>query len=366
MTINDVSIPMEFAEFTMIITRDCDSYCCYCPQKKENKYIKNSLVAKAIDFFYPFFKEGVVVSFYGGEPLLAFPQIQHSVTLLNEKNKKSGKKVQYNITTNGNLINEDILEFFNSNGFSVMVSFDGLAHDKSRQRGGFERTVSVIKDMLRCPDISLATNSVFIPETVEHLSQSLQFIVELGVENIHFSPSIIEPWSKRQLIQYTDQLHSVKAFLLNWYQRNNTIPVLNFRRGEKTRMFGCWGGRDRMAINHDGSVWGCYRLPDYFKGKEETLEYRELFFGYLDYFIENYDMIYSKILSNYSSFRQDFFFTARQSCYMCPEVDQCSTCPASAASAVGAKMLGEISVWQCELQRIQRKVINEFYQQLEN
>lgn len=119
-----------------------------------------------------------------------------------------------------------------------------------------------------------------------------------------------------------------------------------------------------MALTPDGSVWGCYRLPDYFRGKEETVEYRELFFGHLDYFIENYEMVYPKILSNYSSFRQDFFFTAHQSCYMCREVDHCSTCPASAALALGSKMLGEISVWQCELQRIQRKIVNEFYQQL--
>jgi sulfatase maturation enzyme AslB (radical SAM superfamily) len=356
---------MELSEFTMIITSDCDSRCSYCPQIKEKKYINNSLLEKAIEFFYPFFKDGIVVSFYGGEPLLALPRIQHTVTLINEKNNKIYKKIQYNITTNGNLMDEDILEFFNSQGFSVMVSFDGLAHEKSRQQGGFKRTVSLIKDMLKCPDISLATNSVFIPETVEYLSQSLQFIVEQGVENSHFSPSIIEPWSRRELIQYTDQLHSLRKFLFDWYKQNNTIPVLNFRRGEKTRMFGCWGGRDRMALNHDGSVWGCYRLPDYFRGKEDTVEYSDLFFGHLDYFIENYDMVYPKTLSNYSSFRQDFFFTARQSCYMCPEVDDCSTCPASAASAVGMKMLGEISVWQCELQRIQRKVVNEFYQQLE-
>ncbi|UCH95507.1 MAG: radical SAM protein [Candidatus Aminicenantes bacterium] len=359
---------MQLAEFTFIITDACNYHCSYCPQKKENKYMDNSLMEKALDFFYPFFKEEIFIHFYGGEPLLAFRQIQHTVTLLNEKNKRSGKKIQYCITTNGSLVTGDILEFFNLHHFSVTISFDGLAHDMGRKKGSFEQTVSIIKKLLKYPGIHLSTNSVFTPETVGYLYQSLRFIAELGVPDIRFSLSIIEMWPETALIYFKDQLVLVRQFLLHRYQQDNTIPVSNFSKNERKskRIFGCFAGKDRMALTADGNVWGCYRFPDYFKGKEATGEYREFFFGGLDYFIENYEIIYPKILSNYSSFRQDVFFTPHTFCYLCHDVEQCSVCPVSAAFATGSDMLGEISTWECKIQRIQREIVNEFHQRLKS
>jgi uncharacterized protein len=85
---------MKFSNLAFIVTDDCNFNCSYCLPKKEKKYMKRSTIEKAVTFFYPFLQENAYIVFYGGEPLLAFDQIRHAVSLLQEKEKTGKKKAK--------------------------------------------------------------------------------------------------------------------------------------------------------------------------------------------------------------------------------------------------------------------------------
>jgi len=147
----------------------------------------------------PYLTDRYFLNFYGGEPLLCFDLIEQAVSFLDQKNKESGKAAQYSLTTNGSSITDEVIQTLDSHRFSVVFSFDGLAQDIQRKKGNFDEAVSNIKTILGHPDIRLEINSVFMPETVEYLAESMAFIMGLGVKNINLSLSLLKPWNRQSL-----------------------------------------------------------------------------------------------------------------------------------------------------------------------
>jgi radical SAM protein with 4Fe4S-binding SPASM domain len=354
---------MEFSRLTFILTEECNFSCSYCFQKRGNKKVDVFTVENALDFFLPYLKEQCYISFTGGEPLLAFNQIRKTIENTQVKNRTLNKKIHYYITTNGSLINADILEFLSQHEFSLVLSFDGLAQDIFRKKGSFKLVVSVIEKILESPDIDLETNSVFTPETVGYLSKSVQFLMELGVPNINLALSKITPWNSSSLLRLKKELTTLKRFILPFYKKTKTIPLSNFRRNFRKGIFACGAGKNRMTLAPDGRLWGCHIFPEYFKGKEGAPEYNRYCFGNLDSFIDNHETIYPEVLANYANLRMDNFYTDDSLCKECSELEECRACPVDAAFA--SSVIGKIPSWTCEIKKIFRKERELFWKDWE-
>lgn len=354
---------MEFSSFTFTVTEECNFNCSYCFQNKGKRNINISTVEKAIDFFFPLLTDECYINFYGGEPLLAYDQIRYVVSYIREKNRRLKKHVQFSMTTNGSLIDDQILKFLNQHKFLLTVSFDGLAQDISRKSDSFEHIVSIIKKILKYPDIELETNSVFTPTTVAHLSQSIQFISGLGVPNIDFSLHKVTPWDSPSLSQFQKELTSLRGFLHSFYKRERKIPLIEFREDSKKDIFCCFAGKDRMAITPDGKLWGCCLFPDFLRDEEETEECVKYCFGDLDSFTDNYEEVYPEIISNISSLRTDHFSTPNTSCILCEELEECEVCPMD--TAFSGSITKRIPPWICDIKKILREEKKIFRRELE-
>jgi uncharacterized protein len=163
---------MKIDHLTFIVTDDCNFNCSYCTQQKEKKTISRSTIEKAVNFFYPFFKENadIYIGFYGGEPLLAYEELKYAALLL-EKNKIGNEKIKFSVTTNGSLLTDAMLDFFDLNRFKVLLSFDGLAQEKGRRKNTLEQTLAALERLKERPGIQLEINSVFSSMTIGDLSQ---------------------------------------------------------------------------------------------------------------------------------------------------------------------------------------------------
>ena len=290
------------------------------------------------------------LNFYGGEPLLAFDLIRKTLSILDKKNKELKKRATYSLTTNGSLLNKDILQCLNQHKFQVELSFDGFAQDIQRKKGTFEKMVSAISELLKYPNIDLETNSVFTPQTVHYLSKSMIFLMKRGVPKVHFSLSVIKPWNPESLDTLDEELKKLREELLIHYKKHNTIPVTNFREAPSKGVFFCAAGQDRLALSPDDQIWGCFLFPDYFKGKENSALYQKFYFGNLEYFIRNYKEVFPRISKNYSHLSMDNFSTPAMKCLFCPELESCAVCPVNASFS--GRPLGEIPSYLCQIQRI--------------
>jgi uncharacterized protein len=351
---------MEIANLSLVVTEECNFNCSYCYQEKEKKYMSQATIEKAIAFFYPYLKKEAEIVFWGGEPLLAFDNIKYTVNRLQEKNKQGKKKIKFYFTTNGSLLNEDKLAFFNSHGFDIMLSFDGPTQDTARKAGSSKQITGLIKQVQKYPDIVFSVNSVFTPETADRLSSSLRFIIELGVPEILISLSSIHPWPQKTLDMLTKEYERLVEYLVSFYKETGNIPVNDFRipGGPPGKGFVCLAGRNRMSVAPDEDIWGCYLFHDYLKQKKGSDNYRHYHFGKLDDFIKHHETRYPTILANYSDLKQDMFFTESENCFLCRDVEHCRTCPVNAAFSTAS--IGKIPPWLCDLNRTQRQAKERF------
>jgi sulfatase maturation enzyme AslB (radical SAM superfamily) len=347
---------MKLAQLTLIVTDACNFDCSYCNQSRENSYMEPATVDKAISFFYPYFNEDVAIGFYGGEPLLRFDLIQHAVSRFQAANRRGKKKPVYNLTTNGSLVTPDMLDFFNTHEFMIMLSFDGTAQDTGRRSGSLDSTRRLARQMQgsQYPGIRFSTNSVFSPRTVQYLSASLQDIIQTGITDINFALAKDQPWNETDLFTLEKQMEELSGFLLDYYQRTGGIPVTNFRGEEKSAnggsRFYCSAGRKRMSVSPEEDVWGCPVFHDYCKTRPERPDINDYRLGKLDDFITHFETLYPRIIKNYAVLNQACFFTADRSCFLCEGVDGCAECPVNAAYVTS--FIGKIPTWNCRIKTI--------------
>lgn len=124
------------------VTKSCNFKCRYCISMKNARYqnehdnvvMEKEIARRSIDFLFDHSKDAhaVTVTFYGGEPLLNFGMIAYTVAYTNDKFKS--KRVTYNMTTNASLMSDEIVDFFVSHEFSLLISLDGDAEVQNRHR----------------------------------------------------------------------------------------------------------------------------------------------------------------------------------------------------------------------------------------
>lgn len=123
------------------ITRSCNLCCSYC--NAAGKYADAAMrpremnkdnCRQSIDFFCQRSQdsEEPFISFYGGEPLLRIDLIRELVEYV--KTKYGNDKYNFNITTNGTLLNKEIMSFCILHNIRLMVSLDGPEKINNRYR----------------------------------------------------------------------------------------------------------------------------------------------------------------------------------------------------------------------------------------
>lgn len=133
------------------VTQNCNLRCEYCAYSggyknrvHSNKRMCESTALKAIDFLIAHSKDSdsVSIGFYGGEPLLEFNLIKKCIEYAAKHIE--GKCIYFNITTNGTLLKDKIVDFFVQYKVLVTISLDGPEeiHNKNRkyvesQKGSF-------------------------------------------------------------------------------------------------------------------------------------------------------------------------------------------------------------------------------------
>ena len=121
-------------KITLQVTQNCNFRCKYCiysedTNKKQRTHSQESMsletAKEAIDFLldHSIDSRDINIGFYGGEPLLAFDLIKNIVEYTEKVFK--GKKLTYNMTSNGTLLDEEKIDFLIEHDFSLMISLDG-------------------------------------------------------------------------------------------------------------------------------------------------------------------------------------------------------------------------------------------------
>ena len=263
------------------VTTECNMMCKYCYEGdvKSNRGMSLSTSNKVIEYILKHVEktndETLIVNFHGGEPLIQFGIIKHICEEFKSKLKGSSIKLSFGITTNGILMNDEIIQYL-SDGFSysLSVSIDGSqeTHDKNRLlvngQGSYSKVIDNFLKLLRyCSDVR--ARMTFTPETVNALYDNVKFLVDLGFKTIVPVPDYFNnSWNMNSMQILYSQLEKIARLLVDERKTNTNLRVgIIEEMSIKKKNDICRAGYNTVNIDPDGNIYPC----TYTVGNEEYL-----------------------------------------------------------------------------------------------
>lgn len=212
----------------------CNMRCTYCylPERNKSSKLNHSQLRRLLEYLVSEKLIGTYfnVAWHLGEPLAAgIKWLDESISIIKEV-LSDNVKIQFNIQTNGTLINDNWCKFLSQNKISVGVSLDGpmLQNDISRvNRLGGGTYLTVIKGInhLQKHSIDFHVISVLTPAIIEDPESYIDFLDEVGITKVAFNvPSIKgscnNPMPMMNERIYADKLRKFLSFIFFYTIRN--------------------------------------------------------------------------------------------------------------------------------------------------
>lgn len=337
------------------IAHDCNLACRYCFAGEGEYHGKRELMSfevgkKALDFLVKSSgsRRNLEVDFFGGEPLMNFEVVKQLVEYGRSLEEKNDKKFRFTLTTNGVLLNEDILEFANKEMGNLVLSLDGRkeVHDMMRPRRGGQGSYDQI-----VPKFVEAANSrnqmnYYVRGTYTHnnldFSEDVKHMAELGFEQISVEP-VVAPPSESYAIQDEDvpklleEYDKLAKYLLKRREDGKPVNFFHFMIDltggpcVAKRLSGCGSGTEYLAVAPNGDLYPCHQ----FVGMSEFL------LGNVDTGVTNTEVVNKFKLCN---------VYAKEECKTCFSKFYCSGgCAANAYNFTGD--INGVYETGCKLQR---------------
>jgi uncharacterized protein len=299
--------PVTIMKIALFVSQDCNFNCVYCYGAEEEGSVGGTYgsrgkmtaatAAKAVDWLMVQSKddEKVGIVFFGGEPFMNYPVMKQVVEYANARAKEYNKTVDYSVTTNGSLLNDEKIAFLKDNKIYPTVSMDGNREIQDKQRplpngkGTYDLTAPKVRKLLKAIPTTSCRGTIFDDRDTGDAEKGLR---DLGFATTYLtvaSPSLFDnkpdqkPTKKRfdnsckKARREFDQIRMVlkdrDSETLRSLQETGTWAkkiirfTQEFRNHEK-RYFPCGAGRHYVGVSSSGDVYPCHRLVG---GKDQKL-----------------------------------------------------------------------------------------------
>lgn len=273
------------------IAHDCNLACRYCFAEEGEYHGRRALMSfevgkKALDFLIANSgsREHLEVDFFGGEPLMNWDVVKRLVEYGRSKEAEHHKKFRFTITTNGVLLNDEIMEFCNREMSNVVMSLDGRrdVNDKMRPfrngSGSYDLTVPKFQEFARRRrQKNYYVRGTFTRHNLDFAADVLHY-ADLGFEQMSMEPVVSDPAE-----DYSIRQEDIPAILkeydklaLEYIKRKKEGRGFNFfhfmldlTAGPcvAKRMAGCGSGTEYLAVTPWGDLYPCHQ----FVGNEKFL-----------------------------------------------------------------------------------------------
>ena len=266
------------------IAHTCNLNCSYCfaSQGKYNgeRGVMSFEVGKrALDFLVENSgtRHNLEVDFFGGEPLLNFEVVKQLVAYARSIEKEKGKNFRFTLTTNGMLIDDDVIDFANREMSNVVLSLDGRKeiHDRFRVdyagRGSFDTIVPKFQKLVA----ARGGKNYYMRGTFTHANpdflEDIKVMLDLGFTELSMEPVVCAPGDPAELtdednVIVMEQYEKLAELMLARHREGRDFTFYHYMIDLKggpciyKRISGCGSGTEYMAVTPWGDLYPCHQF----------------------------------------------------------------------------------------------------------
>ena len=273
------------------IAHDCNLKCRYCfaeegEYKGHRELMSYEVGKKAFDFLIENSgnRRNLEVDFFGGEPLMNFDVVKQLVAYGRELEKHHDKKFRFTLTTNGVLLNDDIMEFANKEMANVVLSIDGRkdVHDYMRPTRNDKGSYELIMPKFQKLAESRNQNNYYVRGTFTHhnldFSKDVLHLADLGFKQISVEPVVSQPEepyaiTEEDIATICAEYDSLAKEMIQRKKEGRDFNFFHFMIDltggpcVAKRLSGCGSGTEYLAVTPWGDFYPCHQ----FVGNEEFI-----------------------------------------------------------------------------------------------
>ncbi len=266
------------------VAHTCNLNCAYCfaaqGEYQGDRAVMSFEVGKrALDFLIENSagRRNLEVDFFGGEPLMNFDVVKQLVAYARSREKECGKNFRFTLTTNGVLIDDDVIDFSNREMSNVVLSLDGRkeVHDRYRVdyagKGSWERIVPKFQKLVE----ARGGKNYYMRGTFTHANpdflKDIEEMRRLGFTELSMEPVVCAPDSpsaltKEDLPIVLEQYEKLAELMLQRHREGKPFTFYHYMIDLKggpciyKRVSGCGSGTEYMAVTPWGDLYPCHQF----------------------------------------------------------------------------------------------------------
>ena len=266
------------------IAHTCNLNCSYCFASQGKYHGERAVMSlevgkRALDFLIENSgtRRNLEVDFFGGEPLMNFEVVKELVRYAREIEKKHNKNFRFTLTTNGVLIDDDVIDFANKEMSNVVLSLDGRKeiHDRFRVdyagNGSFDKIVPKFQRLVE----SRGGKNYYMRGTFTHANpdflEDIKVMLDLGFKELSMEPVVCAPGDAAELTDedieiVMEQYEALAELMLKKHREGDGFTFYHYMIDLKggpciyKRISGCGSGTEYMAVTPWGDLYPCHQF----------------------------------------------------------------------------------------------------------
>ena len=266
------------------VAHTCNLNCSYC-FASQGKYQGDRAVMsfevgkRAFDFLIENSgtRRNLEVDFFGGEPLMNWDVVKQLVAYARSIEKKHNKNFRFTLTTNGLLIDDEVIDFLNKEMSNVVLSLDGRreVHDLFRKdyagNGSYEKIVPKFKRLVE----ARGGKDYYVRGTFTHnnvdFTNDILHMADLGFTELSMEPVVCAPTdpcalTKEDMPKIFEQYEILAKEMIKRKKEGRPFTFYHYMLDLKNgpciykRITGCGSGTEYMAVTPWGELFPCHQF----------------------------------------------------------------------------------------------------------
>ena len=285
------------------VAHTCNLNCGYCFASQGKYHGDRALMSfevgrRALDFLmdHSGSRRNLEVDFFGSEPLMNWDVVKRLVAYARSVEKERGKNFRFTLTTNGMLIDDDVIDFANREMSNVVLSLDGRKEINDRTRvdyagnGSYDRIVPKFQKLVAARGgKNYYMRGTFTHANPDFTKDLFHMVDDLGFTELSMEPVVCAPGDPAELTAedldtVKEQYELLAKDMLRREREGRPITfyhyMLDLTSGPCVykRISGCGSGTEYMAVTPWGDLYPChqfvgeeaYKLGDVWNGVTNT------------------------------------------------------------------------------------------------